>query len=209
VRAAARVHPGTPPIPDVGHAHPDDREAVADTVRAAFAEDPAWSFLLGARYDQLAPQFAGALFDLRVGSGEVWVTSDLAAVAMWERAGGERRPSEQTERVWEAYRAVAGPDVWDRLVEYDRAVDAARPDTPYWYLGVLATRPQRQGEGLATAVMRGVLERADSEGVDCCLETSTDRNREFYRRRGFSDETALHIASGPPTWWLRRAPHGG
>jgi GNAT superfamily N-acetyltransferase len=182
---------------------------VSGTVSAAFAEDPAWSFLLGARYDQLAPQFAGALFDLRVSSGGVWVTSDLAAVAMWERPGGGHRQVETTERVWEAYRSVAGPEVWERLVEYDRAVDEARPSTPYWYLGVLACRPQRQGTGLATAVMRGVLERADSEGLDCCLETSTDRNREFYRRRGFTDETELHIAAGPPTWWMRRAPYGG
>jgi ribosomal protein S18 acetylase RimI-like enzyme len=202
------VDADTPFSPIVRQAGRADRQAVTRTVSAAFAHDPAWLFLLGARYDQLAPRFAGALFDLRVGSGGVWVAADLAAVAMWERPGGEPQSSGDPELVWKAYRAVAGSEVWERLMAYDQAVDEARPSTPYWYLGVLATHPQRQGAGLATAVMRPVLEHADAEGIDCCLETSTDRNREFYRRRGFTEATPLHIASGPPTWWLRRAPRG-
>ncbi len=171
---------------------------------AAFADDPAWSFLYGDDYERLAPHFAGALFDLRVGAGDVWVTGDLAATAMWEPPGAHRAPSDHAEHVWDAYRAVAGEAAWERLTEYERAIDAVRPDTPYWYLGVLATRPDRQGQGLASALLAPILERADGDGIDCCLETSTARNRAFYERRGFTEATDLDIASGPPTWWLRR-----
>ena len=71
---------------------------------------------------------------------------------------------------------------------------------------MLATRPDRQGQGRASTVMDAVLERADTEGIDCCLETSTVKNKEFYGRRGFTDVTEVRIVSGPPTWWLRRAP---
>jgi hypothetical protein len=53
--------------------------------------------------------------------------------------------------------------------------------------------------------MTPVLEMVDQNGIDCCLETSTVGNREFYGRRGFTEVTTVHIASGPPTWWLRRA----
>ena len=59
-------------------------------VAAAFAHDPAWAFLLGADYDRLAPAFACALFDTRVASGSVWVSTDLAAVAMWEGLGADK-----------------------------------------------------------------------------------------------------------------------
>jgi len=177
-------------------------------VAAAFARDPAWAFLLGSDYDRLAPEFAGALFDTRVSSGRVWVAHDLAAVAMWDRLGHDGESTGRSGDIWKAYRAVAGEPVWARLCEYERAIDAARPGPPYWYLGVLATRPDRQGEGLATAVMAPVLERADLDGVDCCLETSTTQNKKFYERRGFTESTDVHIASGPPTWWLRRSPPG-
>ncbi len=190
---------------------------MVDAVAAAFAHDPAWTFLLGTDYDRLAPLFAGVLFDTRVGSGGVWVTSDRTAVAMWEELGepGEENvPSVDVPTVdvdgadhrelWLAYRAAAGAPAWERLCEYERAIDVARPATPYRYLGVLATVPERQGEGLATAVLAPEIERADRDGVDCCLETSTMANRRFYEKRGFTAAVELHIASGPPTWWLRR-----
>jgi GNAT superfamily N-acetyltransferase len=195
-------------VDHVRQGEPDDREAVVVTVTAAFANDPAWSFLLEDAYDRLAPEFAGALFDTRVNSEGVWVTSDLAAVAMWEQMGGDRPPAVGSEQIWKGFRAAAGESAWTRLTEYERAVDVARPTSPYWYLGVLATRPDRLREGLATAVMTPVLERADREGLDCCLETSTAANLRFYEGRGFIDTTAVHIMSGPPTWWLRRAPQG-
>jgi len=193
-------------MPNVRVAQTDDREAVTAVVSAAFADDPAWSFLLGDDYDELAPLFAGALFDTRVSTGGVWVTSDVAAVAMWEPLGGDTPRPVGSEQIWKAYRAVVDVPTWERLCAYERAVDSVRPSTPYWYLGVLACRPERQGEGLATAVMTPVLQRADGEGVGCCLETSTSSNKLFYERRGFTQATPVHIASGPPTWWLARHP---
>jgi GNAT superfamily N-acetyltransferase len=178
--------------------------AVTTTVAAAFAHDPAWSFLCGADYDRLAPNFARALFDTRVDSGNVWIVDDVSAVAMWDPPGSS--PSPESEQLWQAYRGLAGESAWKRLSDYESALDAVRPSTPYWYLGVLATHPERQNHGLATAVMTPILERADGGGLDCCLETSTISNRQFYGHRGFTDTTDVHVASGPPTWWLRRAP---
>jgi GNAT superfamily N-acetyltransferase len=190
----------------VRRAEPDDRAAAVATVTAAFGRDPAWSFLLEGAYDRLAPEFAGALFDTRVDAGTVWVTGDVAAVAMWEQMGVATPPSVGSEQTWQAYRTLAGEAAWARLGEYERAVDEARPEPPYWYLGVLATRPDRHGQGLATAVMTPVLEQAAREGLDCFLETSTVRNVRFYEGRGFTPTAELHIAGGPPTWWLRRRP---
>jgi GNAT superfamily N-acetyltransferase len=176
------------------------------TVSAAFAHDPAWLFLLGDDYDRLAPHFAGALFDLRVDTGDVWVTRDVAAAALWEAPGEDRGPTVRSEQVWSKYRALAGASAWQRLTAYEHAVEAARPTTPFWYLGVLATHPDRQGEGLASALIAPIVARADHDGLDCCLETSTARNRAFYERRGFTDALDIEFEAGPPTWWLRRPP---
>jgi hypothetical protein len=75
---------------------------VVATVTAACVEDPAWGFLMNDEYGRLAPRFAGALFDLRIDRGSVWVSDDLATVAMWDdRTGAEDRP-ERAERVWGA-----------------------------------------------------------------------------------------------------------
>lgn len=187
-------------------ARPDDRSAVARSVAAAFAADPAWNFLLGADYDRLAPLFAGTIFDSRVGTGHVWVSADLTSVAMWEPPRRDAVAPTTPGPRWDAYRAVAGEVVWRRLVDYESAVDAARPNSAYWYLGVLATDPSHQRAGGASAVLGPVLEQADAAGLACCLETSTEANRAFYVRRGFTEVTTVDIPDGPPTWWLRRPP---
>ena len=45
-----------------------------------------------------------------------------------------------------------------------------------WYLGVLATDPDRQRQGLASAAIAPVLERADHDRVTTYLETGAPEN---------------------------------
>jgi GNAT superfamily N-acetyltransferase len=190
--------------PTVRRALPRERSAVATTIAAAFAEDPAWAFILGAEYSRLAADFAGALFDVRVLSKNVWVSDDLAAVAMWDPPEKNPHASGYEQSVWEGYRVTAGEGAFARLRAYNTAVSAAAPAERYWYLGVLATHPKRRREGLASAVLAPTLEEAARAGIACCLETSTPENRRFYERRGFTQATDIALPGGPPTWWLRR-----
>jgi GNAT superfamily N-acetyltransferase len=176
------------------------------TVTAAFAQDPAWSFIFGEEYDRLAPHFFEALFEQRVGTQSVWTTDDLRAVAMWDPPGESDSASAEHRGSWARLQAIAGGREMERLNAYNDAVAAASPAEPYWYLGVLATEPAWQRRGLATAVVAPILEEADRGGLACCLETSTDENRRFYERKGFTQATDVVLPGGPPTWWLRR-PH--
>jgi GNAT superfamily N-acetyltransferase len=192
--------------PVIRQALPEERSGVVATVAAAFARDPGWAFILGEEYERLAAGFAGALFDVRIASRSVWVTDDLAAVAMWDFPGKSDPAPGEVESVWARYRAIAGEDTHDRLASYNDAVAAASAAEPYWYLGVLATDPERRHEGLASALLAPILGEADRVGIACCLETSTMENRRFYERRGFTQATEVALPGGPPTWWLRRVP---
>jgi ribosomal protein S18 acetylase RimI-like enzyme len=191
--------------PTIRRARPDDRGKVVATVTAAFRDDPAWHFLTDDQYSRVAPLLAASLFEVRVATGNVWVSEDLCAVAMWNApAKSDEVPGAQ--EICDHYRASAGPHAFERLQRYSAAVAAASSQTPHWYLGTLATDPTRQRQGLATAVIAPVLQQADNEDVACCLETSTDANRRFYERRGFTESIDVEIAYGPATWWLRRPP---
>jgi len=194
------------PRPVIRRALPSERPGVVATVVEAFAEDPGWAFIFGEQYGRLAAHFVAALFDVRVRSHNVWVTDDLAAVAMWDVPDDSDDLREYADSVWARYRAVAGEEAVERLAGYHEAVAAVSPAEPHWYLGMLATHPGRQREGLATAVLEPILNEADRLGVACCLETSTPENRCFYERRGFDGAREIVLAGGPPTWWLRRAP---
>lgn len=172
----------------------------------AFATDPCWTHLLGADYPRLAPLFAGALFDQRVGDGTVWMCADAGSVALWDRPGASEEP--ERGRHWAEFHRAAGPGPRARLAAYDAALLAVAPSAPHWYLGVLATRPDRWGGGLASAVIAPGLVRAEEDGVDCCLETSTLSNRDFYQRRGFTQAVPVPFDGGPPTWWMTRPAQG-
>jgi GNAT superfamily N-acetyltransferase len=76
-------------------------------------------------------------------------------------------------------------------------VAEAIPDEPHWYLGVLATEPERRKEGLATTLLSPTIDETDRLGVACCLETSTEENRRFYERRGFEQAGEIILPGGP------------
>ncbi|MEA2521546.1 MAG: hypothetical protein QOI81_1192 [Actinomycetota bacterium] len=67
--------------------------------------------------------------------------------------------------------------------------------------------PDRQGEGIGSALLRDGLERADAQGIPSWLETSKARNAAYYEGFGFvtlADERAPD--DGPRIWFMRREP---
>jgi GNAT superfamily N-acetyltransferase len=183
-----------------------DTDAVVSTITQAFEKDPAWQFIVDGQHPESSEHFARALFESRVDAGTVWVTDDVSAVAMWEFRDSSSPGHDGAEDVWDAYRAAVGEHLWARLDAWEAALDVSRPTPPDWYLGVLGTRPDSQGRGLATAVMEPVLEMADRSHLDCWLETASEDNLLFYERRGFTHRLPVDVPAGPATWWLRRAP---
>lgn len=191
---------------DVRLATEDDHDAIVDTVVQAFQGDPAWDFMLGAGNVSAAAEFAHALLVPRIEAGTAWVADGGVAVAMWDRVAPEPRGG--SAEWWAAFSERVGPAVAGRVDAYDVAVKTRAPQRPYWYLGVLATHPDHQGRGLASAVLVPAFARAAEEGWDCWLETSKPGNKDFYRGRGFTESVPVEIPDGPPTWWMRR-PHAG
>lgn len=193
-------------MPDVRRCLHPDRERALATVVAAFRTDPLlrWVWPEDERYDECAPGFFGLLIDLRLAAGEVWVADDGDAVAMWNPPGGAYVPDP--------------PDAWpalhDRFTDverkrweiFDSALAVPRDAGPHWYLGVLATIPARQGEGLGRAVAAPMMINADRVGLPVYLETMTERNLGFYRRQGFEVVIETDLPDGPRCWLMRRPP---
>ena len=77
-----------------------------------------------------------------------------------------------------------------------------------WYLFILGVEPSRQRCGLGGALMRPMLERADSEQLACYLETENERNVAFYLKHGFEMIVNGEEAgtSGVRFWTFRRTP---
>ena len=77
----------------------------------------------------------------------------------------------------------------------------------HWYVWLLGVDPPRQRQGVGSALLAAVCERADREHVPCYLDTTRERNLAFYRRHGF---TVVYEGdfprNGPHLWTLVRPP---
>jgi GNAT superfamily N-acetyltransferase len=184
-------------IPDITVASAADRAGVVRALVAAFADDPVLRYLFPSEesYQAYAAAFFGHLFDKRVHRGTIWTINGGAATAIWEPPAGG--PGSDTELA-----AMLPGDARRRIRAYDRAVHAAMPAGPYWYLGVLGTHPDHAGRRWGHAVMAEGLRRAAADGLPAVLETSKPGNVEMYRRAGW--EVVATVDRPLPIWIMQQ-----
>ncbi len=71
------------------------------------------------------------------------------------------------------------------------------PCPRHYWLRAIGVDPSRQGQGVGTALLRSMLERADAQGSGCFLFTATERNVRWYEAVGFTAVSTYHPT---PTW---------
>ncbi len=64
--------------------------------------------------------------------------------------------------------------------------EARDPHEPHWHIGPIGVRPQLQGRGIGTALLKSFLTTIDEVGSPAFLETDVDRNVELYESVGFA-----------------------
>jgi GNAT superfamily N-acetyltransferase len=114
---------------------------------------------------------------------------------------------------------------WRMFGEYEPATGAVRRKAlgvyqgNFYYLFFVATREDKRGRGLSSALIKGLLERAQEEGLPVWLEATTEYSSKVYAKLGFervetvvlgkghadADGTALKGGNGVPiycmVWW--------
>ena len=186
--------------PDVSVAAPADRGRVISSLVAAFSQDPVLRYLFPDEdaYPRLAAVFFGHLFDKRVHRHTIWTIERGASTAIWEPPTAAKASSDDD------LCAHLPADALARARTYDRAVHAALPTSPFWYLGVLGTHPDSAGRRWGHAVMSVGLRRATIDGLPAILETGNPANVEIYRRAGW--EIARTLTEPLPIWVMRQGP---
>jgi GNAT superfamily N-acetyltransferase len=195
-------------VTEVRAATRDDIDRLGRIAAAGFYDDPvmAWAFPDPAvRLDRLVFMFTGLAADMVPDRGVVHLVDDATA-SFWRdphfdhagnRGGDDGRPMPYTD------------DELERLIVLGAAIHEHHPAEPHWYLNVLGTVPDRQGQGLGAAVIRPVLDRCDADGARAYLESSNPRNLPFYRRHGFEDAGEIRLEGGPSMTRMWREPRSG
>jgi ribosomal protein S18 acetylase RimI-like enzyme len=190
----------------------------------AFGADPLFTHLVpeAARRARFLSWYAGAMIRLGRRAGVVDAATvapaPVAGVAVWLRPGHTAPPLSALvrARLLPGLPLRLGPAGFGRFVRFARAAEGlhrcAVPG-PHWYLLLLGVAPERQRQGLGSALVRAGLDRAAAGGLPCYLETLNAADLPFYRKHGFAvAATGAVPRGGPPLWamvWAPGAPGGG
>jgi len=196
------------PTAQVRRATQADIPAMAAVLARAFAHDPFFGWLAGdapERNLRMRMGWSGILGHASAGLRETWTTGDVAGVAIWLPPGRGASSFVDSLRLVPALARLTG---WRRLREVSAATDLLeqrrRTHVPglHWYLSALGVDPGRQRQGIGSALLGHILERADADRIPAYLETATARNVLLYERHGFGVVEELILPGTDIRGWL-------
>lgn len=185
-----------------------DADMLSAVLAAAFNADPVMNWVFpdpAGRPGQLGRLFFGLAHAYLPDHGTVHILENASA-SFWRSPGFDNRSADDAPArdVEGAPLGLSLPaEAMARLQMLGAAVAGVHPLTPHWYLNVLGTSPDRQGEGLGARVLQPVLSICDTDGSPAYLESSNADNIPFYRRLGFVPTGEIILPEGPslyPMW---------
>jgi ribosomal protein S18 acetylase RimI-like enzyme len=84
-----------------------------------------------------------------------------------------------------------------RVLKRESIIKSKHPKDHFvhlWYIGVL---PSKQGSGRGTKMMQSIINQSKLKNQKIYLETSTERNFQFYKQLGFIEETSFEELGYP------------
>ena len=202
----------TIPVTQARPATPAELPRLGHVLARAFADDPVahWFFPDASKRRGQLPRFFGDLFlaRLALGRDEIYTDPGLRGIASWTPPGLGHTSTAELLGLLPRMAALWGR--WlPRALRGLSFMEAHFPAEPHWHLPFLGVAPEAQGQGVGSALMRPMLDRADREGTPAYLEASTTRNRDLYLRHGFAVLDVMHMpGDGPPLWRMWREPVG-
>jgi ribosomal protein S18 acetylase RimI-like enzyme len=190
----------------------DDIDACASVLAAAFQEDPGTILFEpdDARRAAILPRFFRTFVAASVAEdGGLVVAGDpVEGIACW--FGPDRHspsPDAMSRNGFDDMLETAGPDASQRLlamvgeleVQHERLTDGR-----HLRLDFFGVNPASQGSSIGSALIEDGHRRADDLGIACYLETFTQENVRYYRRRGYEIAAEYAVGDGIPVYGLLR-----
>jgi ribosomal protein S18 acetylase RimI-like enzyme len=205
-----------PAVPAIARIREDQIEVAAGVLARAFHSDPPMVYMVSDAVERarLLPSFMKTFVTYTSMFGEPLTTAEKPeAVALWlplDNFGDT--PERDRQAGIDQIPSILGVENFTRIMHVakmaERFHQRAVPGK-HLYLNWLGVEPSRQGQGLGSALIRSMLERADAEGLRCYLETFQPRNVPLYQKHGFKIVAEdVEPNSGLRGWAFLREPRG-
>jgi ribosomal protein S18 acetylase RimI-like enzyme len=172
-----------------------ERVQILDTLTSAFSSDPVarWIFPDPQQYRASFPLFAQAYGGRAFKHRTAFSLADYHAAALWLPPGAN--PDE--EAMVSLFQQAAAKDTLPQLFSILEQMGTYHPTEPHWYLPLLGVKPDMQGRGLGSALLRHALQQCDHARVPAYLESSNPRNIPLYERHGFRVLGTIQSGNSP------------
>lgn len=188
-------------------------DEAARALAAAFQDDPLQSYTFPDPEERrrLSPAHFEAILRYGLLAGHVLTGIEQGVGAVvWMPPDVDHKPEYADASGLTRLPETIGADAagrFGRLIDRVEAWHRRDMPGPHWYVMVVGVAPAFQGQGYGRALLQPMLDRADTDGLPCYLETTQPGNVSFYQRLGFQvlvDE--VDEESGLRLWTFRRAP---
>lgn len=196
--------------PEVTRAGRADARLMIDVLTAAFGDEPLLNWWL--KQGPAKERARRGFFEHAVQGGvhpkaEFW-RAGADAAAIWTPPGAtafDLSPL-RTLMVLPRLMSIAGRRGLARALELGALLTAQHPPMPHAHLVFLGVRPDRQGQGLGSAILKRTLAEVDAQHLPAYLETATDANVRLYQRYGFDVSAELRCPPDGPVFWTMLRP---
>jgi len=191
----------------IRRAHPGDADAMKHILATGFREDPPLAWILPEPSDRerLSPAFFAPFVDMALTDGQAYVSADLSGTALWLDVDVEAQATEDGDALRQRLIEGLGPEYAKRFFVLDELFSGSHPaHESHAYLLFIGVRPDRQCQGVGTALLAAGLEAVDATSRPAYVEASSTRNAALYARHRFeSMDSTLALPDGPslyPMW---------
>jgi ribosomal protein S18 acetylase RimI-like enzyme len=183
-----------------------DADTVTEILATSFVTDPISRWIFPVNDEDLVRRNRGffrPFVDLALAEGQVYTTSDDAGVAVWlnvDVTAPQDEDSDFDQRVLEAC-----GEFGKQFLILGELFGAHHPsDESHAYLMFVGVHPERQNEGVGTALLCDRFLELDGTRTPAYLEASSLENRRLYSRLGFDTICTLTLPGGPDLWPMWR-----
>lgn len=188
-----------------------EKEQAVDILASAFFDYPVMRYILKDS-DQLYGDHLEALLGLfcETRLTREWPLLGVEAESKLVAIAGVNEPiikpwPQQLQTIYEELKNTIGSQAIMRLEHYDHI--AHEPESPHYYLGIIAVHPDSQGQGYARKLIDEIQRMSESEPVSTGVSLSTEnpQNVSIYEHMGFEVFAKSQVFDDLYTWGLFRA----
>jgi GNAT superfamily N-acetyltransferase len=190
-------------------AQPADIEVLSQVIADAFFDLPPSRWLIrdDAARREIFPGYFRIYVEHAMADGTVHTTTDRAGAALWLPIAddGASQPGSYDDQL------AAATGRWiDRFRAFDAVLDRHHPaGTAHHHLAIVAVRPDRQGQGTGSLLLRAGHQMLAEHSAPAYLEAATIRTTRLYLRHGYDLQPGgpFYLPDGgPPMWPMWREP---